>query len=157
MEPACFALCFPRKALVLFPIKFSPERERERDSSDQNGSQDWEWVARGLWPTSIDNLLHPSPYCNVLAAGLSLTGPRSPVVIPEEAIALCVISQKPRTRLPKTLGRDGDNDSDCAVSTIYQAWFSGPCGHMSLSKMPSSSRLRLLPIFCMRELRLRER
>lgn len=35
-----------------------------------------------------------------------------------EAIALSVISQQPRTRLPKTLGWDGDNDSDCCVNQI---------------------------------------
>lgn len=152
MEPGCFALCFSRKAHVLFPIQFSPEIPQTK----------MEVRVRSGWPegseltsTSTSTLLHPYPYCNVLPAGLSLTGARSPVLSPEEAIALFVISWLLQTRLPKTLGRNGDDDCDYAVSTIYQAWFSGPCGHMSLSKTPISSRLCLLHIFCMRELRLR--
>lgn len=111
-----------------------------RDSPDQNGSQGTEDSGY----TSIPALVHSHPYCNAPPAGLSLTGARSPGASPAEAITLSVISRQPQTRLPKTLGRDGDDDSDYAVSTVYQAWFSGPHGHMSLSKMAISSGLHLL-------------
>lgn len=76
---------------------------------------------------------------------------------PEEVTAFSVISWQLQTRLPKTQGWDGYDDSDYAVSMVYQACFLKPCGHISSSKMSVSSGLHLLPIFCMRGPRLRER